>query len=225
MVIETILGGLTGLIGNTLTAWSNFKTQKLKNEHDEKMYDFKIKELGAKTNAAIKITEAKISGAVELADSEAYTESQKQGNKRIFSDTWIQKLMEVEGRLKYLSVPIAVFLATLLGSVDVLKGFMRPGLTLYLTAVTTWITYKAYEILQQSTTLITTAQAFQIYNEVTSIVVYLTVSCVTWWFGDRRMAKFLMHMNNKNGGATVNGSNQVLNITDKTEHINKPSTD
>ena len=65
----------------------------------------------------------------------------------------------------------------------------------------------------------------QIYNEVTSIVVYLTVSCVTWWFGDRRMAKFLMHMNNKNGGSTVNGSNQVLNITGKTEHINKPSTD
>ena len=143
MVIETILGGLTGILGNVLTAWSSYKTQKLKNEHDQKMYDFKIKEIAAKTDAAIKITEAKIEGAVELADSEAYTESQKHGNKKLFGDTWIQKLLEIKGRLSYITIPIAAFLVVLLGFVDVLKGLMRPGLTLYLTGVTTWITWKA----------------------------------------------------------------------------------
>jgi hypothetical protein len=195
---DIILGGVTGLVGNIITAWSNFKTQKLKNEHDEAMYSFKIQELGAKTDAAIKITEAKISGAVELADSEAYKASQTEGNKQSFSDSWIDKLFSVEGWLSYIATPVAVLLAMLLGSVDVLKGIMRPGLTLYLTAVTTWLTWTAYGILQQVGANMTSQQALDIYNQVTSIVIYLTVSCVTWWFGDRRIAKFLMRLDDGN---------------------------
>jgi hypothetical protein len=195
---DIILGGVTGLVGNIITAWSNFKTQKLKNEHDEAMYSFKIQELGAKTDAAIKITEAKISGAVELADSEAYKASQTEGNKQSFSDSWIDKLFSVEGWLSYIATPVAVLLAMLLGSVDVHKGIMRPGLTLYLTAVTTWLTWTAYGILQQVGANMTSQQALDIYNQVTSIVIYLTVSCVTWWFGDRRIAKFLMRLDDGN---------------------------
>jgi len=195
---DIILGGVTGLVGNIITAWSNFKTQKLKNEHDEAMYSFKIQELGAKTDAAIKITEAKISGAVELADSEAFKVAQEEGNKQSFSDSWIDKLFSVEGWLSYLATPVAVLLAMLLGAVDVLKGIMRPGLTLYLTAITTWLTWTAYDILQQVGATMTSQQALDIYNQVTSIVIYLTVSCVTWWFGDRRIAKFLMRLNDGN---------------------------
>ena len=198
MLLETILGGVTGLLGNALTAWNNYKTQKLKNEHDQRMYDFKIKEIAAQTDAAIKITEAKVAGAVELADSDAYTESQKQGNKALFGDSWIQKLLDMEGWLKYITVPIATFLATLLGIVDVLKGLMRPGLTIYLTGITTWLTWKAYGIMMMAGATIPAAQAFELYKEVTSIVIYLTVSCITWWFGDRRMAKFLMRMKEDN---------------------------
>jgi hypothetical protein len=225
MILESILGGVTGLIGNALTAWSNYKTQKLKNEHDEKMYDFKIKEVAAKTDAAIKITQAKITGAVEIADSQAYTESQKVGNQKSFSDSWIEKLMNTEGWLKYLAIPVAVLMVMLLGFVDVLKGFMRPGLTLYLTLITTWITYKAYDIMQTTGTEITSAQAFALYSEVTSIVIYLTVSCVTWWFGDRRMAKFMARMQRQNSGGApqvVNRPGQDIEKPDE-EHVNKPN--
>ena len=91
---DIILGGITGLFGNIITAWSNYKTQKLKNEHDETMYQFKIQELGAKTDAAIKITEAKISGAVELADSKAYDTSQEKGNEKLFAESWIGLLLK-----------------------------------------------------------------------------------------------------------------------------------
>lgn len=193
-MLDVILGGVTGLVGNIITAWSNYKTQKLKNEHAERMYEFKIQELGAKTDAAIKITEAKISGEVELADSRAYDTSQREGNKKAFGDTWIEKLFSVTGWMSYVAVPVALVLAMLLGFVDFLKGLMRPGLTLYLTGVTSFLTWQAYEILQQAGTVLTGDQAFDIYTKVTSIVIYLTVSCVTWWFGDRRIAKFLMRL-------------------------------
>lgn len=205
---DIILGGITGLFGNIITAWSNFKTQKLKNEHDEAMYQFKIQELGAKTDAAIKITEAKIAGAVELADSEAFKVAQQEGNKQSFADSWIDKLFSVEGWLSYLATPVAVILAMLLGCVDVLKGIMRPGLTLYLTGITTWLTWTAYGILQQVGASMSSQQALDIYEQVTSIVIYLTVSCVTWWFGDRRIAKFLMRLNDGN----IKGGNKIVNV-------------
>ncbi len=49
--------------------------------------------------------------------------------------------------------------------------------------------------MQKNHILMTTAQALVLYNQVTGIVIYLTVSCVTWWFGDRTMAKALVDMN------------------------------
>lgn len=203
---DIILGGITGLVGNIVTAWSNYKTQKLKNEHDQEMYKYKIQELGAKTDAAIKITEAKISGEVELADSRAYDTSQREGNKQVFAESWVTRLFAVEGPLSYVATPVALLLAMALGFVDFLKGLMRPGLTLYLTGITTWLTWTAYSILQTAGMQISSQQALDIYNQVTSIVIYLTVSCVTWWFGDRRIAKFLMRLNDGNykGGKVVN---------------------
>jgi hypothetical protein len=50
----------------------------------------------------------------------------------------------------------------------------------------------AWEIMQAHGVALTAVQATVIFNDVTSIVTYLTVSCVTWWFGDRRMAKTIM---------------------------------
>ena len=42
------------------------------------------------------------------------------------------------------------------------------------------------------------AQATALFSQVIDIILYLTVSCVTWWFGDRRVAKFLMRLNDGN---------------------------
>jgi hypothetical protein len=198
MLLETILGGVTGLVGNIVTSVTNFKTQKLKNEHDAVMYDYKIKELTARTDAAIKITDAKIAGAIELADSDAFKESQKYGNQQVFSDTALDKLFGITGWLAYVALPTAVLISILLGFVEFLKGVMRPGLTLYLMGCTTWITWMAWDIMQTQKVVIDTIQAVTIFTEVTSIVVYLTISCVTWWFGDRRIAKFLMRMDDGN---------------------------
>lgn len=223
MLWETLAGAITGLIGNGLTAWTNYKTQKLKNEQDAKMYDFKLREIEARTNAVIRTTEAKVTAEIEVADSDVYKESQVQGNKDKFSSSWISKLLDVEGRSRYVTIPIALFLITLLGMVDVLKGFMRPGLTLYLTIITSWLTYKAYDILRAAGPLLNSEQAFNLYNETTSIVIYLTVSCITWWFGDRRSAKFLMQMKSQPG--IHESSNLIIhnNMAVEEEKIAAPS--
>ena len=111
---------------------------------------------------------------------------------------WIDRLFSVEGKVgRFFAIPVAVLLAMAFGFVDWLKGFMRPAITLYLTGMTTVITFMAWKLLRANGVDISVDAALALYTQTTSIVVYLTVSCVTWWFGDRRMAKYLTNMKNK----------------------------
>jgi hypothetical protein len=199
MLIETILGGITGLLGNALGGWFKLKQRKidldikkLDNAHEAKMLSLETKAMILEAKANIKITQAQIEGAVEIEDAKSYMQSQKEGNKSLFSNKWIDALMQVQGKWRIITLPIASLIATLFGFVDFLRGLIRPALTVYLCGVTTWVTWMAWEIMQMNGVTLTVVEASKIFNDVTSIVTYLTVSCVTWWFGDRRMAKSIM---------------------------------
>jgi len=197
MILTTILGGLTGLLGNIVTGVMNYKTMKIKNEHEQKMVELETSAMKEEAKMQIAVTKAEIEGAVELADAQAYMESLRAGQKPMFSEKWIDKLFSVEGKFgRFFALPVGVLLAMAFGFVDWLRGFMRPAITVYLIGMTTVITYMAWNILQKfGMESITPAEAVVIFTQVIDIVIYLTVSCVTWWFGDRRMAKFLTTLN------------------------------
>ena len=197
--LDVILGGVTGLIGSIATGIMNYKMQKLKNEHDLAMIQAETESMKIEAQMQIQVTKAEIEGAIEVADAQAYMESQRQGGKPMFSEKWIDKLFSVQGKFgRFFSVPMAVLIATGFAFVDWLRGFMRPALTLYLTGATSVITYMAWKILKlHDLTALSNADALSTYTQVTWMVIYLTVSCVTWWFGDRRMAKFLTTLHDK----------------------------
>jgi hypothetical protein len=201
MLIETILGGVTGLVGNIVSSIFKYKNTKLeiegiklKNEHDLKMVEAETKAMIMEARANIKITQAQVEGAIEIEDSQSFMEAQKQGNKILLDNKWVDALLNVEGKWKIISVPIASLISILFGFVDFIRGLVRPALTIYLCGVTTWVTWMAWEIMKAHGVALTAIQATTIFNDVTSIVTYLTVSCVTWWFGDRRMAKSIMQL-------------------------------
>lgn len=197
--LDVILGGVTGLLGNAVTAFMNLKTMKEKNKHEETMVGLESEAMKLEAEMNIAVKKAEVEGAVELADSDAYMESIKLGNEKSFSDQWISQLFAVEGWMKYLSMPAGIFIATMFGLLDFLKGFMRPGLTAYLTGMSTYITYLAWEIMQKhGIETMTSTDAVNIYNQTTSIIIYLTVSCVTWWFADRRTGKFVQDIYKNN---------------------------
>ena len=192
--LDIILGGVTGLLGNVITGWLKYKNQKMQFDHEAKMVALETAAMKEEAKMQIAITKAEIEGAVELADAQAYMESLKTGNKPMFSEQWIDRLFNVQGWVRYIAIPIAVFIATGFAFVDWLRGFMRPALTMYLTGMSSVITWMAWDIMQKNNITMTAAQAISIYNETTSIVIYLTVSCVTWWFGDRTMSKAIIQM-------------------------------
>lgn len=201
MLIETILGGVTGLIGNVVGGIFKYKEAKLMLQGEKLRYTHELSMVKAETQAMImeakaniKITQAQVEGAIDIADAKAYMQSQTEGNKALFSNKWIDSLMAVEGWARFVSVPLASLVATAFGFVDFLRGLIRPALTVYLCGVTTWVTWMAWKIMQADGVTLTSIQATQIFGDITSIVTYLTVSCVTWWFGDRRMAKSIMKL-------------------------------
>lgn len=217
MLLETILGGVTGLIGNVVGGIFKYKHAKLeqqmlatRNNHEVAMVKAETEAMIMEAKANIKITQAQVEGAIDMKDADAYMQSLKEGNKALFSNKWIDNLLNIDGHMfswtnkeghekKFLSwklftVPIASLISFLFGLTDFIRGMLRPSLTVYLCGVTTWVTWMAWEIMQKNGVEINATQAMEIFQDTTSIVVYLTVSCVTWWFGDRRMAKTIMQM-------------------------------
>jgi len=177
--LDVLFGGLTGLIGNVITGITNYKTKKLEAIHEEKMVELESAAMKLEAEMNIAINKAEIEGEVELADTAAYMESLKSGQTSLFGKEWIDKLFRVW-----------------------LRGFMRPALTAYLVGMATVITFMAWKIIQEyGMQAMSADQAVQIFREVTSVIVYLAVSCVTWWFGDRTMSKYIMKkFNSKNKG-------------------------
>jgi len=200
--LDVLLGGLTGLIGTALTEIMKYKNQKMQFDHDAKMVALETAAMKEEAKMQIAVTKAEIEGAVELADAQAYKEGLKSGQTPMFSEKWIDRLFSVEGRFgRFFAIPVAVLMAMGFAFVDWLRGFMRPVLTLYLTGMSSVITWMAWELIQKSNVPMSVQEAMGLYNQATSIVIYLTVSSVTWWFGDRTMAKALTNrMNSKEKG-------------------------
>lgn len=193
MILESVLGVATGFVGNILTSFFNLKAQKEKNKHEIELIKAETSAMIAEKEANIRVSEVELQKELEINDAKIYQESQKQGQQKALESSLLQKLFENKW-----TMPIGVLLAFMLGIVDFLKQIMRPGLTGYLVFLTSWLTYEAALIIQAKQELLSAEMAMDVFNNVVNIVIYLTVSVVTWWFGDRRVAKFLYRLNDGN---------------------------
>jgi hypothetical protein len=192
------LGSLIGLLGNWLNQRQIRKTKEMENAHEIAMARVQIDILNAKTDASIKINEAKIQGAIDLQDSKAYATTIVVANQKSFSDKWIDKMLTAKGWVRYISIPLASFMVNLLVVVEVIKGFMRPVLTIGFTTGFGYLTYASYGILKaKGFSVLTPEQAAVYFSLAIDTCVLLTTTCVTWWFGDRRAAKSINRMAEK----------------------------
>jgi len=192
--LDIILGGVTGLVGNLMTTWFKYKNAKMEYAHDEKMIDLQTQATIQKAQAQIQVTKAQIEGEVELADSESYKKSQEVGNVKMFAEKWIDMIMAAGDKkwTGWIFRSLGTIISAGFALVDWLNGMMRPVLTIYLVGAASYITYLAWIIMQKYGIGIMTAdQAIGIFQQVTSTMIYLAVSAVTWWFGDRTMSKYL----------------------------------
>jgi len=184
-------GGLTGLAGNLITQIINYLNLRAQQQHDLEL-------IRVNTESAVALAKVKTEGELDVEEAKAFTESQKaaQAEEPLFKQSYMQYLLQST----WLAW-IGALLAVLFGVVDFVKALIRPVLTIYLLGASTWITVLSYrtvqEALQVTGQLFPAAEAMDLFQTTVITVLYLTVTAVTWYYSDRRTAKFLAKMLDK----------------------------
>jgi hypothetical protein len=169
-------GGLTGLIGSVTQRIFEFKTKKLEIELQKEKFanEIALKKADAEIMAqewAARTKVAEVEGAakVEVEDAKAF-------NTALTSEPQRYSQGELSNKQNWLMVVL-----------DFARGVIRPGLTLYLCAITTVIYVKASRLLKSD--IILPGMAYDLVNQIISTILYLTTTCVLFWFGTRNTKK------------------------------------
>jgi len=196
--ISGIISIVSGIAGSITTAIVNYKMKKielkekkLKFKHEETMVDKEAEAMLKEAEANLKITQATYDGQEQVVESEAFKESIKQADTYLFKSNYIKYLMNVEGRLSYITKPTACLILVLFAFVDFLKAFIRPGVTLFELAIVTWLTYKCYYIMETMKVQIFTAEyAQELFSTIITVILQLFLVVIGWWFASRHIEKF-----------------------------------
>lgn len=170
-------GGVTGLLGSTITHYFDYLNTKEKNKfilanhaHEIAMREMDAKIIAEEWNARNAIAVIETEGKIEVADSEAFKASLTSEPKLYHNPSLISKASN-----------------SLLVFVDAVRGLVRPGITLYLCIITTAVYLQAGSIIKHQP--LTPEQSVDIYVRITETVLYLTTTCVLFWFGIRTREK------------------------------------
>lgn len=176
-----ISGGITGIAGTALTMYGELKKQQELHRHDEVMSANELAVAQAEADRAIKISAQEADAQIQVQDSKTLAESY-QADSRSYSTGLIVKMYEGGGFSKFL----AGVLSLALGVVDIFRGLIRPSMTTYMTGLTTVIYIDILHLTQGIDGAVTKDSAIALLQQIILVILYLTSTCVLWWFGTRQ---------------------------------------
>ncbi|QCG76673.1 TMhelix containing protein [Vibrio phage vB_VhaS_R21Y] len=162
-----VSGGLTGLLGTVFSGLVMWKENSDKRKFELEMRRLDISERKAEAEITLKQTEAETEATKIAAELNAFQASQK-GDKATYST-------------KHPSNGWLI-------AVDVVRGLIRPVLTLALVTITTMITFDAIEATGGYEKFVA-VQGVNIVLSLIESLIYMTNTAVLWWFGARSLSK------------------------------------
>lgn len=173
LITSAFGGGLTGLIGGAVDKVFAYKTKKLEIDQDRERFAHEVNmrkadaEIMAQEWASrTKVAEIETSAKIDVADAATFSASFNEPIRYSEHNTEKQNWLMV--------------------GLDVIRGIVRPGLTLYLCVLTTLLYLKAHKLVPAE---IPTDAALAMVSEIQNTIMYLTTTCILWWFGTRNKAK------------------------------------
>ena len=180
---ETILGGVTGLLGSAVTAIFNYKTKKLDLEREIETKKLDIQLAEKEHEFALKTAEIQAA-----AETEKAAEATLQASYAHDRASYFTPFAGVIEKYPWLGIPFAVLFAL----VDLLRGLIRPSMTVYLVVLVTIMYLQSLHILEAQGYAGLDSDAAMIFiSRLIDLVVYLTATVAAWWFGDRTIHKRL----------------------------------
>lgn len=169
-LVSLLSGGLTGIIGSAISKYSEFKTRKLELENQVAMANIETQHIELETRANVQIQESEAEASVQRSADAALSAS--------YSADVSAYLQAATGHGRVVTF--------FMGCVDFIRGLMRPAITLYLIALTSWVSYTLYDlIVQLGAADFDGYEAIVLWRQVIDMVLYLTATAITWWFGSR----------------------------------------
>jgi len=170
---SVLSGGATGLIGVALQRFADFKNKQL----DIQLAKQKFEQDVALKQLDMQMMEKEWAGRVQVAQTEAEAAADAAASKAFEASYAMEPKRYSEG------VPVGKVGGFLLVLLDLFRGIVRPALTVYLCAISTLIYLQARHLLDKED--LSADQAMQIEHLIVGTILYLTTTCVLWWFGTR----------------------------------------
>lgn len=169
-------GGATGLAGIVLQRFADYKNKQLDMQLEAQRFQHEVEK--RKVDAEImkeewagrdRVAQTEAAGAEAVADAQAFAASFKMEPARY-----------AEG------VSLTAGQAWLMVALDALRGAVRPLLTVYLCLLTTYVWWQVRQTLNAED--LSQDAALDVWKMVVGNILYLTTTCVLWWFGTRNKA-------------------------------------
>ncbi len=166
-------GGATGLLGVLFQRAFDWLHQRELGKQKAQDQAFELE----KRKIDIQVTQAEWAGRTRVAETEAGA-AKDVAESNAFA---VSQFKEPERYSAAGSVtPAQNWLLVLL---DVARGIVRPALTVYLCALTTYILWQVRQLI--SVENLEAKDVLDIWQLVVNTILYLWTTCTLWWFGTR----------------------------------------
>lgn len=159
-------GGATGLLGSALTMFGEMRKQKMVQAHEAEME--RLAQASMKLEASLELERARTEAqaAQDIEAAKAFTASYDHDKRA------------------YLTGKLGTFGRGAMGTVDFLRGIVRPVVTFAMI----WMVYKVYsrvDAIIGGLEALPKDELVSIYNQIVLAIIYIGVTVVLWWFGTR----------------------------------------
>lgn len=166
-------GGATGLLGVIIQRWADYKNKQLDLELEAQRRETEI----AKRKADAEIMQQEWVGRLKVAQEEGAT-AKDVAETNAFATTLLKEPERYSDAAK--ATPGQQWVLVLL---DALRGVVRPLLTIYLCALTTYVWFQVRELVAGEA--LDGTAAVEVWKMVVGNILYLTTTVTLWWFGTR----------------------------------------
>ena len=176
LLMSVVSGGATGLLGVVLQRvfdWLHVREQAKQKKLDQ---EFELE----KRKIDVQIADKEWAGRMSVAATEA-----EAAKDVAASNAFAASLLKEPER--YSSTKVTKNQNWVLIALDFLRGIVRPALTVYLCALTTYIWWQVRQLI--SVEDLDVGEVLEVWKLVVNTILYLTTTCILWWFGTRNRQK------------------------------------
>ncbi len=175
-IASVLSGGVTGLIGSVTQRIFEYKTKQLEIDLQKQKFanEIELRKVDAQVMAQewasrTQVAQVEATAQVDSEDAKAFSVALTSEPQR------------------YSTGPLSEKQNWLMVLLDFIRGVIRPGLTIYLCAITTAIYIRSARLLHGD--VILPQMAYELVTQIINTILYLTTTCVLFWFGTRNPGK------------------------------------